>query len=558
MKKLTFKLNTAISSIILIGIGVIVIALVILLDNRMNPKFQLSEMQIDENAYQQLTANKQANEVALSTEVYIGDQKLIYDQTDNTFYYSLVDGADESEAYMTLTSETNSLKDAISGNYLKAALLDGDEPQLIIYNKNQVSVSSFVTTTLPVMNINISAETVSELGLDETYAIEEYTAASMSLYDNRSDFDDAVRTTDSDIKIHMRGGTTINAPQKSYRITLLNNGDDMDKTKKEKLLGMRSDDDWILFSAYSDFEKIRTVFSMNLWEQMASKDNEWQAEVSNQYQYIELFFNGRYHGLYALATPIDNKSFDIKDGETLFKKKDWSGSEFSQDLEYVEYEDGSGVEMLPGYSIKDGDAAAYETLHELYYNLAYSQDSELIRSSCDVDNSIDLWLFYKMTQAVDNVYGTNVKNLYVATKNSETGVDGYKLLFSPWDMDQTWGNRFVDGQGSHGITSYYNSTDYDLPMEWSPVYFLQQCGDEEITEQVQQRYQELRESVLSDESLTQAIADYEADIYDSGAFERTMNRWPDGNYYDPAVKLDDFENFVLERMKYMDGYIESL
>ncbi len=298
---------------------------------------------------------------------------------------------------------------------------------------------------------------------------------------------------------------------------------------------------------------------MNLWADMAAGDNEWNASVSNQYKYVELFFNGRYHGLYALSYPIDNKSFDISDGESLFKKKDWSGSEFSIDLEYQEYDDGSGgVYFLPGYAIQEGTSDDYATLHDLYYNLAYSGDSSLIRQSSDIDNSIDLWLFYKITQAVDNVYSTKVKNLYTATKLSSTGYDGYKLLFSPWDMDQTWGNRYVEGQGSHGIYSYYNATDYDLPMEWGSVYFLMECGDSDIVSAVKERYNELRQGILSDDNLTELIADYEADIYDSGAFERTMNRWPDGNYYDPSIKLDDFETYVIERMQYMDEYISSL
>ena len=293
---------------------------------------------------------------------------------------------------------------------------------------------------------------------------------------------------------------------------------------------------------------------MNLWHDMAAGNNEWNAPISNEYKYIELFINNRYHGLYALTYPIDKKQFNLSEEENLFKKKDWSGTEFSQDLEPMD----SGELWLPGYSLEEGDMSGYEQLHKLYYEMAYSGDTATIRKTCDVGNAIDFWLFYKLTQAVDNIYTSQVKNLYSATKLSNTGIDGYKLLLCPWDMDQTFGNRFVDGQGSHGITSYYNSPDYDLPIEWSPVYFLMNCGDAEIVSQVKERYAKLRETSWSDKAISKAIADYEDDIYNSGAFERTMNRWPDGNYYSPEVKLDDFEAYVLERLKYMDEYVESL
>ena len=83
-------------------------------------------------------------------------------------------------------------------------------------------------------------------------------------------------------------------------------------------------------------------------------------------------------------------------------------------------------------------------------------------------------------------------------------------------------------------------------------------GDSEIVKQVQERYTELRSTIWSDGYIRSAIAGYEADIYDSGAFGRTLERWPDGNYYNQSVKLDDFETYVLERFSYMDDYIANL
>lgn len=532
MNNISFKSNNYIRSLAVIILGALLIGGIIYSDEQLNPDFKLSDIRVEADSVDDILATKELVDGAISPELYVDNQPMIYDYADNTFYYSTEGTTDESIIKVN------------HGRGIKIAITD--DSKLVLYNHSRASVSNLVSTPLPIININVDASTVEELSLDETYAMGEYTGAQMHLY-NGNDI------TDSDIKLHMRGGTTIDFPQKSYRITLLKKSKNLNKTTRKSLLGMREDDDWILYSAYSDYEKVRNVFSMNLWHEMAAGNNQWNAAVSNEYKYVELFFNGRYHGLYALTYPIDNKSFNISDGESLFKKKDWAGSEFSLELEP---EDGVGYDWLPGYSLEDGDVYDYNTLHELYYNMAYSEDSDTIRQCVDMDNSIDLYLFYQITQAVDNVYGTDVKNLFTATKLSNNGLNGYKVLFAPWDMDQTWGNRYVDGEGKNGIFSYWNPTDYELPMEWGTVPFLINRGDPDIESLVKARYKELRDTVLSDENISEMIEKYEKEIYDSGAFERTMRRWPDGNYYDPSVKLGDFKNYVLERMKIMDGYFK--
>ncbi len=553
---ITINLTHRILSIIFIIVMAICAWVIVVTSSRVSPEYTISKIFITQRRFDSLTKYNIPSERPLTTEIYIGDEKLIYDVIDNSFYYSHIDGNDFGKETLHIENDTYPYDEALKGNFIHAAILNNAAPKLILYNKDSISVSNFVVTNLPLMNISISVDTALELDLDETYDILDYAPGYMTLYDNRDDFDSGKRTTNTALKIHRRGGTTVDFPQKSYRITLLDSTNNFGDSKNMNLLGLRTDDDWILYSAYSDYEKIRTVFSMNLWRQMSSENNEWGATASNQYKYVELFFNGRYHGLYALTYPIDNKTFNISTGEALFKKSDWSETEFALDLEPMD--DNPDLLWLPGYTVKSGSELSYSILHQLYYNMAYSNDPYTIRESVDTDNSIDLWIFYKLTQAVDNIYGSGVKNLYAATKLSETGYEGYKLLFSPWDMDQTWGNRYVDGEGQHGISSYYNPIDYDLTIDWGAVPFLINCGDTEIINQVKARYVVLRESVLSDQNLVSMIDQYESDIYDSGAFDRTMARWPDGNYYDSAVKLDDFRYYVIERMKYMDFYIESL
>ncbi|MCR4658084.1 MAG: hypothetical protein K5770_17940, partial [Lachnospiraceae bacterium] len=58
----------------------------------------------------------------------------------------------------------------------------------------------------------------------------------------------------------------------------------------------------------------------------------------------------------------------------------------------------------------------------------------------------------------------------------------------------------------------------------------------------------------SDDRILGMLDEYEAQIFDSGAFLRDMERWPDGNYEDPRYKLSVFKDYVLRRLEYCDGF----
>ena len=72
------------------------------------------------------------------------------------------------------------------------------------------------------------------------------------------------------------------------------------------------------------------------------------------------------------------------------------------------------------------------------------------------------------------------------------------------------------------------------------------------------RRQELREDRWSDETIAAMIAEFEKDIYDSGAYVRDVERWPDSSQQDPDLKLTLFERYVHERFISMDAFIEDL
>ena len=408
----------------------------------------IDSIYISDKDYLRISASPNLTNVPLSTDIYFGDEKLLYDSEANTFYYSLIQ--DDATAYTPVVEVGEpSIVVVLYGDMISdESIANNSHIKLILMSGNNVSISDLICTSLPIMNITIDQAVVSGMGLDETYDILTDAASSIYVYDNRSDFDGRSRSITSDAKIHRRGQTNSVFPSKSYRITLLEDKNNLDGNKnKENILGLRNDDDWILYSPYKDYEKIRNVFSMNLWYDSFAKDNEWSVTNATEYRYIELFMNNHYHGLYAICYPIDKKQVSLQDGETLFKKLDWTHSERDTSLTIQE----NGDAILPGYEIKSGDISGYNDLLSLYVNMTYSTDGNVVRLSSDMENAIDLWLYYKVSLAVDNVAAGGAKNMFVSTKNSESGIEGKKLLISPWDMDQSW--RWV-AEGSSGLYSY--------------------------------------------------------------------------------------------------------
>ena len=69
----------------------------------------------------------------------------------------------------------------------------------------------------------------------------------------------------------------------------------------------RTDGEWLLYSAYNDQERIRNVFSSNLWFTGNAGANRFGIKNGMEYRYLELFLNGEYWGLYALGYPLDSK-----------------------------------------------------------------------------------------------------------------------------------------------------------------------------------------------------------------------------------------------------------
>ena len=124
-------------------------------------------------------------------------------------------------------------------------------------------------------------------------------------------------------------------------------------------------------------------------------------------------------------------------------------------------------------------------------------------------------------------------------------------------MDITWGNEWVEDTDNYTIP-------YNIPVYFNEVMengYLNQIiinNDSDIWTKIFSKYEYLRNTSWSEESIMQQLSEYEAQIYDSGAYLRDMSRWPDGTYQNPELKLSEFKKYVHNRIVFTDGYMKHL
>ena len=500
----------------------------------------------DEELYHALTdgSRRSACDMELLEALVFDGQQLFFDGSTDTFYYSLEEGSRSAynpRVELRAGADTKEVRVAVLGERItKEDVQAARVFRLAAYNGSFYREYSLVCTTLPLMNIACDTE----IG-DEDAAVH------MTLFDNSKGA--AQRFTASDGKMHIRGGSTRTYPKKGYKLSLTKEspGDNV-RLNKVSLLGMRQDDDWILYAAYNDPEKIRNVFSSALWKNTCAADNAFGIDNGMEYRYVELFLNNEYWGLYALGYPIDDLqlSIDEAQGERLYKKSTWDSEDYILSLP------DAGV---PGYTADEDVQDAWLPLKE-HFTTLHSEwaDAERMYEGIDIDNAVDTYLFLNLIQGIDHVGVINslsVKNLFLSF-HQKGGKE--TVLYTPWDLDITWGLQWTGDAETNLCKAYGISSSQNTVLGLGNLPSLILNGDDKIWSLILDKYWTLRKDLWSEKNLNALIDGYEEDIYGSGAFLRDKERWPDGSYWDADKGLEDFRSYVADRLRETDAYYRRL
>ncbi len=421
------------------------------------------------------------------------------------------------------------------------AIANNVEYRLLAVKENYYREYKLVFTGLPIMEISIN-------GANE--GTEEYDV-DMKLYDSSTKID---WIKSSNATIGVRGNTSRLYPKQAYKMELYNyNSSGVKKNNKLSLLGMREDNDWILYAMYNDETKVRDKLSIDIWNEYGATNNPYNGEYGVKMEYVEVIMNGEYMGLYGLMEPIDAKKLNITaqsstgTAEYIYKRTT------PVVLDLAEFTQLSSITQC-GFELKGLSkygAISGETWAPLidYVEFETTESDEEYKAKAlemlDVDNVMDVWLYLQIVTGFDN----RGKNMYYVSKASE---DSRKMYFVPWDMDLTWGN--VSKENPPLYTAFEGDNLIKELVDWQPGDRVLALNVDNSQEKVRNRWLQLREEYLADDNLIAMVENLEDIVINSGAMMRDERRWPEaGHTYD----YTQLKEYAVDRMAFLDEYFEN-
>ena len=351
-----------------------------------------------------------------------------------------------------------------------------------------------------------------------------------------------------EITIGYRGQSSLNYKKHNYTVHLWQNGEKY----KTNLLGLRSDDDWILCGAMNDMIRLRNTVAMDLWDEYYTLP--WDSSRSGAIEgaFCEVYMNGRYIGLYCLNERLDRKQVGI----------DKTNGQIVRSVQA----EASGVNLmdfstlgknLPGdselwYNMelkypKPGDMRASDwDVFYRFLRFAISSDSAEftahIGDYIDIDNFAAYYVYITATGATGNM----IKNLYFVL-DDKTEDPRWRLI--PWDMDGSFARRNDASKREVDIISSNHL--FEWLVKYNAGGFCDLC---------RQKWQQYKDTVFSYDHIMGLFQYYYDQLELSGAWSREAAAWPsfkDTFSFRPEAELQYIGEYMKQRLEFVDAFFTS-
>ena len=511
---------------ILLGIAAVIVCAGVLL--RSSPRGRLHSLQVSEKEYQDLLDTHSLTDADLLQGLWLNEQKTFFDRSAGTFYSSLIEG-DDTRFDPLVTADGNGIRLAVCSEPIDADFVKNNGTvRLLAYNNTDCREYALKLTELPMINLVTAKEITKNFPVTFT----------MEFFDNRADA--PVHFSSSIGTIHLRGASSLMYPKQSYKINL-RSSTGKTESRDPGLLGMRENSDWILYSPYAEKDCVRNVFSTKLWTESCADHNSFGIENGYDYRYVEVFLNGSYHGLYAFGYMPDDLQLQAEEssGEVIYKNYDSFDYRTESDHLEEKFRIFNAYEGLSSYAAMD----EWKPLKDYIQLLNSHAPIDELWKRTDRGSYVDFCLYMNLIQSYDCAGNDGtVKNFYITAKQRD---NGYVMLYTPWDMDLTWGKHFYDYPCDFTENWFFTFGPYgEYPVRENP----------DLQKELSARYQELRADGWSDAAVDQLIDECEARIFDSGAYARDKERWPESDLVSGQNDLSEFRDYVKKRLAYCDDY----
>ena len=487
----------------------------------------------------------------------INDKQLVYDGKGNAYFATLPEGMRNGGDYTAKV--TYKLKTTNAEGYtLKVNGQEPDADGYVTFDNVDCETLYPIELTNASENVDLSAKIrftflpIVELNCSSVSS-KAYTTGSLRVTDPASLGYDSLMIA----AFKYRGASSSNYPKRSYAIKLRDeNGNSVDR----KLLGYRSDNNWILDAMYIDLACMRNRVATDLWNAFECKpyyaDREKKVRTGTRGKFVEVILNGQWWGLYCMTEKMDRKQLKLKKfvpaaqsttGENevhgvLYKSNQWTyevfmGHESNDDNDnkqviyphkkVSDYKNILGQETWCEYEFKypdyEDEAVEWRPLHDAANMVATSfiLNIDSVKSRFDYPMLRDYYLFIDLLLATDN----HGKNLFWYAYDTQ-GPEGDKLSLAPWDLDGTFGQDW-DGviTNTKDVTLDFDTYIKNYEHGQFAIFDLIKSRSEWLQD-LKDRYAELRiKGVISGDSIANRFANYASLFEASLADQREQNMW---------------------------------
>lgn len=402
------------------------------------------------------------------------------------------------------------------------AIKTGQVFRLLIVTGSSYFERSILFTGLPILTLD-STEAANSL-----YGSGESRGAVLHVFDPMYSESGQYAVFSSGASYERRGGSTVNYEKPQYKITFLTNGH---KRRSASVLGFAQSDTILISAQEYDQSRFRDVVSRTLWNALCDADPDRGNYRTPDAEYVEVFCNGAYLGLYGihLSSPASINDFDDRD--PLIKVK-WVSF-----LEAEEIIEKRGTEyLLEQHYLNQlsGNSADLEDARSFVF-AAKENGSYLERYPMNSENVLDYTLYLNAISAIDN----SDFNYFLYRPFHQEGAAFSRI---PWDLDRSFGRPFDE----------FVALDPALmrrTMILPELSWLLEDDASGTWQALSSRWKTLRATVFSNENINAIILENAEILNETGAYLREEARWanaPDAGLYIEIIAYSD------QRLAYLD------
>ena len=366
-----------------------------------------------------------------------GEQNIsIYDPCDGNYYVFLPSYANLQTVQAILPSDKIYYLDDIRlTDQMTCEVFELERPYHFTINGEDTGTFWFYQSqNVATMYLDTASGGMSQIHDDKNY--EEYAAMTLYLPDGTLDYSDGIS------RLKGRGNSTWSQEKRPYLLKLSSEGD---------LLGMGSGKKWVLLANAYDETNLNNKLVFDLASQVGFS---WSPDC----EYVDLYLNGEYSGLYLLAEKIevhaDRLNIDSDYGDFLCKV------DLPNKGDSLQYSFESGMGRI--IEICDEDSLADENIERISGLVNRMEEefcAEIDLTSSDVMD-LDSWV---RRYLIDEISGNIDSDLTSSYFYYSAG----KFFAGPiWDYDMAFGNHYRNQEAR----SFIAKNAYKRRTQPSPYY----------------------------------------------------------------------------------------